>query len=152
MPYSPDCSSNNQFGPAQILLAWLSISFMATFLGLVSLGWRCLEPARLSLDIIACTLCVPPVVACQVFALHGKALVILRSTLSNVRHNGMVSERIVSTISIVRIFGRCRSSTAGCLSGGSVIVATAIPPSKATFTQLQNLQSPRSKSLPLFRG
>lgn len=55
LQYSPESSRSFQFGPAQIVSAWLSISFMAILPGLlVSLGWCRLGPVvRCALEISA---------------------------------------------------------------------------------------------------
>jgi hypothetical protein len=84
----------------------------------------------------------------------AKTSATLRSTLSNVRHNGLVSWHIVSTSSIVQIVSRCCSNFAGRSSGGIVIVTTIAPSTATTaaFTQLQNLLTHCSKLLPIVRG
>lgn len=68
LQYSPESSRSFQFGPAQIVSAWLSISFMAILPGLlVSFGWCRLGPVvQCELEISARAECASLASAVQV--------------------------------------------------------------------------------------
>lgn len=72
LQYSPESSRSFQFGPAQIVSAWLSISFMAILPGLlVSFGWCRLGPVvQCELEISARAECASLASAVQVLLEH----------------------------------------------------------------------------------